>query len=392
MRRPLVLLLCLLLSGLGAAEARAAVSVPIEIEQNLVIVRVRIGASPPLAFLVDTGASASVIAADRLAEAGLAAGAGVAATGQGGELDTAAVRGAVLRLGPVRLAPDSIAAVDLAGLSAGLGRRIDGILGHELFARYVVRIDYDRRRLTLFEPGEAGRGDDGTAIAIEIRDGTPFVAASLSQSGESVPARLLVDIGASSALTLYADFVAAHPDLIPMRTLALTGGAILPGQFRARTGRLGALALGPLRFARPVANFSSNSGGDDAAPGDAGQIGGELLSRFIATYDYRRGLMRLRPGRRYRDPLRFDASGLSLVAAAPDFAVKRVRLVLPDTPAAEAGLRPGDRLLHFDGTPAGRLTLGRIRVALRQPGRAHRLDVLRDRRRRSIRLVTRTLI
>jgi predicted aspartyl protease len=389
-RRLHLLLLCLLLSGIGAAEAGAAVSVPIEIEQNLVIVRVRIGGSPPLAFLVDTGASASVIASDRLADAGLAAGASVAATGQGGTLDASAVRGAVLRIGPVRLAPDSIAAVDLAGLSAGLGRRIDGILGHELFERYVVRIDYDRRRLTLFEPGEAGGG--GTAIPIEIRDGTPFVAATLSQSGESVPARLLVDIGASSALTLYADFVAAHPGLIPMRTLVLTGGAILPGRFRAQTGRLGALMLGPLRFVGPIANFSSNAGGDDAAPGDAGQIGGELLSRFTATYDYRQGWMRLRPGRRYRAPLRFDASGLSLTSAAPDFAVKRVRLVLPDTPAAEAGLLPGDRLLRFDGTPAGRLTLGRIRAALRQPGRAHRLEILRDGRRLPIRLVTRTLI
>jgi predicted aspartyl protease len=390
MARALVLLLGLLLAGLGAAQAGAAVVVPIEIEQNLVIVRVRIGASPPLAFLLDTGASASVIATDRLAGAALAAGASVAATGQGGEIDASTVRGAVLRIGPVRLAPASIAAVDLGGLSAGLGRRIDGILGHELFERYVVRIDYDRRRLTLFEPGEASGG--GTDIPIEIRDGTPFVAATLSQSGESVPARLLVDSGASGALTLYADFVAAHPDLVPMRTLALTGGAILPGQFRARAGRLGALALGPLRFAGPVANFSSNSGGDDAAPGDAGQIGGEVLGRFTATYDYRRGLMRLRPGRRYRAPLRFDASGLSLTSEAPDFAAKRVRLVLPETPASEAGLRPGDRLLRFDGVAAARLSLGRLREMLRRPGRAHRLDILRDGRRLSIRLVTRTLI
>lgn len=390
MKRQHIFLLCLLLFGIVAPAADAAVGIPIEIEQNLVIVRVRIGASPPLAFLVDTGASGSVIASDRLADAGLAAGPSVAATGQGGTLDASAVRGAVLRLGPVRLAPDSIAAVDLAGLSAGLGRRIDGILGYELFARYVVRIDYDRRRLTLFEPGEASGG--GRAIPIEIRDGTPFVAATLRQGGVSVPARLLIDMGASSALTLYADFVAAHPGLVPPRTLALTGGAILPGQFRARTGRLGALALGPLRFSGPVANFSSNGAGDDAVPGDAGQIGGELLSRFTATYDYRQGRMRLRPGRRYRAPLRFDASGLSLAAEAPDFAMKRVRLVLPDTPAAEAGLRRGDRLLRFDGTPAGRLALGRIRAALRQPGRAHRLDVLRDGRRLSIRLVTRILI
>lgn len=35
-----------------------------------------------------------------------------------------------------------VIAVDLSGLASGLGHRIAGILGYDIFERYVVAIDY----------------------------------------------------------------------------------------------------------------------------------------------------------------------------------------------------------------------------------------------------------
>lgn len=386
----MIRLLLALLLLIAPAGARAATRLPIEVEQNLVIVEARVGASGPLHFLVDTGASSSVIARDRLAETGLSAGGRTGATAQGGEIEAETVRGAVIRLGAIEIAPRSIAAIDLSGLSAGLGRRIDGIVGRELFEAWVVTIDYDTRRMTLFAPRERPRGR--RAIAIELREGTPFVAATLRQGRQRVAAPMLIDTGATGAATIYADLVAGHSWLLPRTILPLSAGALLPGQFRAAAGRLARLSFGGVAVARPVVNFSASAGADDAAESAGGQIGGEILSRYVVTIDYARRRLTLTPGRRLGEPYRFDASGASFAAEPPDFEAKRVRTVLPATPAAEAGLERGDRLLAVDGVPAAALPLSRLRAMLREPGRAYRLEVERGGRRLEATLRTRTLL
>lgn len=385
--RSLALLVVLCWSGAAAA---APLVIPVMIEQNLVLMTVQVGASPPLAFIVDTGAENSVIAEDRLAATGLSAGETLSATAQGGEIDAAPIRGATMRFGGVTLRPETMIAVDLSGLSAGLGRRIDGIIGYELFERFVVRFDYDRRRLILIEPGEYR--PEGHIVPLEIRGNTPFVAATVNQGGRQFPARFLIDTGAVSALTVYGEFVAAHPELVPSSAIALTGGALLPGQFRARVGHLDALAFGPESFRKIVANFSSSSGADDAAEGDSGQIGGEVLSRFDITFDYAHRRMLLIPGRRHRAPFLFDASGLSLVATGERLEQKRVRLVLPDTPGALAGLAAGDVVQRIDGKPTASMSLGALRELLRRPGRVYRLEIVRNGVIHRVRLRTRVLI
>jgi hypothetical protein len=243
--------------------------------------------------------------------------------------------------------------------------------------------------MTLFAPGEIrlGRG----AIPIEIRGGTPFVEATLRQGGRRAAGRFLIDTGATSAATVYADFVSANPWLLPARILPLTGGALLPGQFRAAVGRVDRLSFGGFAVTLPVVNFSSSAGADDAAEGDAGQIGGEILSRYTITLDYAHRRMSMRRGER-REPYRFDASGVSFATEPPAFEAKRVRLVLPGTPAAEAGLERGDRLLAIDGMPAGPIPIQRLREMLRLPGRVHRLDILREGQPISVTLRTRTLV
>jgi predicted aspartyl protease len=374
----------------ASAVAAGATAIPIEVDQGLVVATVTIGSSRPLSFLVDTGAETTVVAAESLEAMGLAKGRRSAASVQGGEIEANTIEGARIALGPVTLTPKTVAAVPLAGLAASIGRRIDGILGYDLFERYIVRLDYDRRRMVLLSPrSPSGRG---TAVPIEIRGRTPFVSGTLVQAGRSVPARLLVDTGGTAALTLYQPYVAAHPWLVPDDAIAITGGAILPGQFRARVGRLEQLRVGPFRLDDPVVNYSSNANADDAMAGDAGQIGADVLKRFLVTIDYPHRRILLSPGPEAKAAFVFDASGASIAALPADVAVKRVRQVLPNSPAETAGLKAGDVLAEIDGTPVRTLPLGRIRVMLRLPGRTYRLTVLREGKSLSLQLTTRRLI
>lgn len=364
--------------------------IPVEIEQNQILVPVRVGKSGTLNFLLDTGAEANVISADRVAVAGLAGGTASSGTAQGGEIDTKVYKGAQVRVGSLSLGRVNIAAVDLTGLSAGTGRHVDGILGYDFFRNRVIRIDYAARKVLVLRSGAAL--GPGIPLALAIRGRTPFVEARLLQKNRSVKGRLLLDTGAVGAINLYAQFLKLHPELRPVRSLALTAGAILPGQYVTRVGRLRRVTIGGLTITDAVANFSANANADDAAPGDAGLVGGYVLSRYTLTIDYARRSAVLLPTASSNRPFEFDASGLSLAAGDASFLSKKVRLVLPDSPAAEAGVKPGDLLLAIDGKPAADFTLAQLRLMLREIGVAHAITLQRGAARIDVRLTTRRLI
>jgi membrane-associated protease RseP (regulator of RpoE activity) len=108
-----------------------------------------------------------------------------------------------------------------------------------------------------------------------------------------------------------------------------------------------------------------------------GMIGVEFLRRFKVFFDYTRGRMILEPNSCYTEPSRFDASGLRVhrVANLPD--AVRVYQVLPQTPAADAGLRETDLIVAVDDTPVQRMSPGLVQEALARDGRECRLLIQR---------------
>jgi C-terminal processing protease CtpA/Prc len=118
-------------------------------------------------------------------------------------------------------------------------------------------------------------------------------------------------------------------------------------------------------------NFSPAQSGTLAEHGYGGIVGSEILRRFTATFDYPEARMLLEPNAHFGEPFDFDMSGLYL---AGDERIEVLRVV-DDSPAAEAGIREGDRVLTDR-------PLEELRRALRsEPGVEHVLELERDGRR-----------
>src|SRR5712691_4805229 len=101
----------------------------VTLTNNLVVLPVRVSGSQELPFILDTGASVSVIDRPQAESLGLAAAArGDVSTG-GGDIKAADIKGLTLQIGDLSLPDLNVLAIDLSGLSAGLGQRIAGILG-----------------------------------------------------------------------------------------------------------------------------------------------------------------------------------------------------------------------------------------------------------------------
>jgi hypothetical protein len=288
----------------------------------------------------------------------------------------------------------TVVPVPLAGLEAALGRPLGGILGSALFGKFVVEIDYAARELRVHEPATYPRDRDGEVMSVVLEDDTPFVTTVVEgPGGRRIEAKLLIDTGASGALTLNSPFVDRHRLLETSRPMIpLTGAALLAGGARRYAGRTSALYFGSAMIPDVITIFAQDEEGDLADSTSDGLIGGELLQRFLLVVDYPRQRIVLAPSAEVARPTEFDASGLSLGAFGPEFRSLRVRLVLPGSPAEEAGIAAGDVLLTFDGRAEEEYALDELRRVLRQPGERHTLQLRREERTFETAITTRRLI
>lgn len=344
---------------------------------DLFLVPVSVNGSAPKAFILDTGASAPVVNLDRLGELRLRAEGTTKAETDSGDVEGATVRDVALSIAGISVRERNPAALSLAGLEAGFGQPVYGILGGSIFHDHVVTFDPIARTVTLSDPRTFDDRGRGEIIPIVIEENTPI--ARLRVNG--IDGRFQIDLGGGLTV-LNAPFIGQHPELVPERLLDVSTGAMAPGRSRGGIGRLGRLTIGTTQFENVVANFSRNTSGDRVAL-DAGYIGSDVLRRFRVTIDYARQRVILEPNARLHDPFEFSMSGLSLYIAG---GMLRVRSVIPNSPAAEAGIVKDD-ILHIRD-----LTLDELRQAMKEEGRTFVFDVERGGAHRTVTLKTRRLI
>jgi len=290
----------------------------------------------------------------------------------GGSVQRATITGVRFSVGPVEVRDPTASAVrGLDALAPLVGHRIDGILGFDFLTRFVVTIDYARSEVVLDDPAGFRPAGDAEAIALDLTPRQPYVTARVQSRGEWIDCRFLIDTGAVTALTLNTPFADAHHLTDDGPSLRVRGRSI-GGDTDALLVRLPALGLGRFVLAQPVAGVVF----DDFDR--AGQIGGEALSRFRLTFDYSREQVYLEPGARSAEPFELDMAGFFLIATGPDLRERTVYWVLEGTPASEAGIRAGDRLLEVDGRSTGDFSLDALRSSFQQDGAARTLLLERD--------------
>jgi S1-C subfamily serine protease len=96
---------------------------------------------------------------------------------------------------------------------------------------------------------------------------------------------------------------------------------------------------------------------------------------FTVAFDFEGRAMYLQPNRNFGQRQAFDASGAAFRPGADGY---RVDVVLPESPAARAGLREGDRLLDVDGRAPQTFTPVQLRDYLSRPGEMCILRVVRN--------------
>jgi hypothetical protein len=242
----------------------------------------------------------------------------------------------------------------------------DGIIGMAVFANFVTTVDYDRSEITLTDPNRYAAPATAATVPLEMKGPVAYVDAALVKSdGTTAPVRLILDCGASHAISLNA--TSSKAIVVPAGAVRTRIGRGLSGEVRGQVGRIPGLELGGIRLTDVVATFPDeeheNPRGLDSRNGN---LGSGLLGKFNVTYDYPHKKMYLVKNQRFAEPFEWDMSGLVLEPGTGDTIT--IARVLEGSPAAAAGIAEGDRLLAIGGRPLANRNVPDTRAWLSKDG------------------------
>jgi hypothetical protein len=255
-----------------SAQAGRPGELPFRYEDGLIWLKVDCaGNEEPLNFLLDSGASVSVIDLRVARTCGAQLDAKRSVQGVSGQSLAYVVKDLQVRVGSVALSYP-ILAMDLGAINERCHRRVDGILGVDFFHKSAVRIDFKASKIWLLNASDVETANC-VVLPIEKRNGVFCVPVKIASDAAVQWMRL--DTGCDSAL----EWVVAGTEKRRMNQPSI--GLATPAIRYISTSAW----IGKHCFNGITAGIHPNA----IFPGEDGLVGNGLLSRFCVTIDERGG-------------------------------------------------------------------------------------------------------
>ncbi len=376
------------LADFGIEGGAPSATSPLEFIGDHLFVMARVNGQGPFRFFLDTG-GVNVLTPSTAKALGLTSTGSVEGHGVGEKTESFGLtQVARVQVGEAWMKDQNFYVIpSLEGIGKMMGVDVAGVMGYELLRRFIAHVEYGPRRLTLSRPEGWRYEGKGAALPFTFNGHHPRVKGEL----DGIPGLFDIDTGSGSTLDVYAPFALEHK-LKEKAAKAITtvtghgaGGATTGHVIRARK-----LKLGGLSMKAPIVVLSTTTTGGFADASAAGNVGQGFLSRFDLTFDYRNQVIHFEPNASFGRPDRWSMTGLRCDAV--DLA--QVLEVYAGSPATEAGIQAGDRLLSINGEPMERWSGARLRDLSQksEPGMRLELQVRSGKQERRVSLVLRELL
>ena len=371
--------------GFDIIGGKNKISFPFESYNNLIVVPVILNHRMPLRFVLDTGVRTSILTDRTFSDIlNISYARKIPLVGADGDREIVAyvANGISLKLPGVVGQGQALLVLeeDYLQLKNYLGTEVHGILGYELFNRFIVEIDYESSILTLHEPYSYKPKRKRNVIHLEVQDTKPYIHTNFQlQDGTTINAKLMLDTGASHSLLLDPD---SHPELkLPEKVVRANLGRGLGGDINGYIGRIGSIEFGKYSFDNVISSWPDRGSFVDILrrTGRQGTLGGGLLSRFTVVIDYFNGYLYYRKNQNFNNQFEYDMSGIEIRASGQKLNHFIISLLRKDSPATKIDLQLGDEIVAINGHLTKELTLGEVNSFFRsREGRKIRLELLRD--------------
>lgn len=374
----------------GFAGGASSVTVPFELINNHIYVDVKLNGRGPYRLLCDTG-GANIVTPELATELGLKTegeleGAGV---GEKSE-DIALSKVDKLEIGAAYLDKQVFYVFPLAAFGRVEGIAANGLIGYEVFKRFVVRIDYETSQLTLLDPAAFKYTGAGVRVPFKFKEHIPQVDGEI----DGIAGKFDIDTGSRSSIDLMGPFVEKHglKQKYKPKFEGVTGWGV-GGPSRSAITRADVLKLGDVRIERPVTEITLQTKGAFTDEYVAGNIGAGVLKRFNLVFDYNGQAIYFERNANDALPDVFDRSGMWINSSESNDYFE-VLDVIPGGPADRAGIKLGDRIRGVDGTTVDKLTLYGLRRQFKTtaPGTRVKLQLERAGKPAEAELVLRDMV
>lgn len=338
-----------------------ATTVPIRV-RGLVIVTATLD-ERPYEFILDTGGQ-NIITPEVARELGLKpVGSGTVGGSGSGTLKEGYTRIKSVKIGDAVMTDQAFSVIPLPYGIVEQGPRpaLAGILGLELFERFAVQLNYSANTLTLSRSIVEEGPDRARAIPIAFFDDIPLVTGSIN----GLPGLFAIDTGNASSVVIQHRWAEEQGLAEGLRKGIEITSYGAGGSSTNWVSYLDQLNIGPFDLQHVDARYAEDAAGAFSSRTEAANIGTNVLSRFTVAFDYSHGSMSLVPVSKYNEAKPFNRAGLG--AQKPSINRLVVTYVLPASPAAQAGIEPGDDIVIANGQPVDKLSGYDVSKLFNQP-------------------------
>ena len=296
-----------------------------------------------------------------------------------------------------------------------LGIEMNGILGYSFFKDRIVEINYENKKITIHKDNRILKKRNIKKYSkekISIIDNKPYIEVNSIINSTPKNLKLLFDTGLSDGLWLFQNDSLKMPkkNIEDILGLGLSGN-VIGKRARVNEVNLSKYIFKDVLVAYPDSLSYSNI---NIVSNRNGSIGGELLRRFNLLIDYKNKEIYFKPNENFKNSFTYNMSGIDIEQSGnelikedlkldygaialnlnestfnnpvlrvnykytlkPAFIVSFIRV---DSPAYNADIRKGDKIISINNNKAHTFTLQNITNLFQsEDGKKIKMEVERD--------------
>lgn len=290
--------------------AKHRITIPFENDNGAIILKVTLNSHKRMVrLLFDTGADGMVLSKDLADSLGIVANKTKQVTVLGGHRQTYVSTENTVYLDKLALTGQHIALVN------DYHKRTDGIIGNTLTKRFIVKVNYDKNELSLYDFGYYEPEENAIAIPVKVPGNILLPVELNATGGKNVQGSFFFDTGARYNLLAFPSFVVVNNlltnDFRPLYTSVITSMGVTSTTFG---GTANALTLGSNVTLEniPITLMDAKNLDRDWKTTADGSIGTRLISRYNFVIDLLKKVIYLSPNHTFNYPHDFILGGLMM--------------------------------------------------------------------------------
>lgn len=196
-----------------------------------------------------------------------------------------------------------------------LGVPIHGIIGYDIFKKFIVEINYASKFIRLHDPltYKYRKCKRCQTFDLTLIHNKSYIDGVVEINSKEIPVKLLIDSGGSDALWLFED---KERGIIPTANNFFEDylGKGLSGSVYGKRSKIESFSLHNFKFKDVNVAFPDSLSISIAKnfKDRRGSISGELLKRFNIIFDYPNRTVTLKKNRNFNHPFHYNKSGIVL--------------------------------------------------------------------------------